>query len=52
MWMEIAMVALFVVTAPFVPQHYPAPVYIFAVTIFARSLFNIYRTRICELNLY
>lgn len=52
MWVEIAMVALFVVTAPFVPQHYPAPVYIFAVTIFARSLFNIYRTRICELNLY
>ena len=52
MWVEIAMVALFVVTAPFVPQHYPAPIYIFAVTIFARSLFNIYRTRICELNLY
>lgn len=52
MWAEVIIGGLFIATAPFVPQVYPAPVFIIAITIIVRSLFNIYRTRICELNLY
>ncbi len=52
MWVEIAMVAAFIVTAPFVPQSYPTPAYILAITIFVRSLFHIHRKKICELSLY
>lgn len=52
MWAPVAMVAIFIATAPFVPQYYPAPVFIFAITIVVRSIFHIYRKRICELSLY
>ena len=52
MWMPVAMVAIFIATAPFVPQHYPTPIFIFAITIVVRSIFHIYRKRICELSLY
>lgn len=52
MWAEVAMAVTFIVSAPFVPQCYPAPIFIFATTILVRSIFNIYRKRICELSLY
>lgn len=52
MWIQVFLVAAFIASAPFVPQSYPAPVFIFAITIFARSLFHIYRQRICDLSLY
>lgn len=52
MWIEVVMATLFIVTAPFVPQIYSAPIFIFAIMLIVRSLFNIYRTRICDSSLY
>lgn len=52
MWIQVFLAAAFIASAPFVPQSYPAPIFIFATTIFARSLFHIYRQRICDLSLY
>lgn len=52
MWIQVAMVAAFIASAPFVPQYYPAPIFIFSAAILVRSIFHIYRERICELSLY
>ena len=52
MWIQVAMVVAFIASAPFVPQHYPAPIFIFSTVILVRSIFHIYRERICELSLY
>ncbi len=52
MWIQVAMVVAFIASAPFVPQHYPAPIFIFAAATLVRSIFHIYRERICELSLY
>ena len=52
MWIEAAIAIIFIASAPFVPQSYPIPVFIFAITTLVRSLFHIYRLRICELSLY
>lgn len=52
MWIQVAMVVAFIISAPFVPQHYPAPIFIFSASILVRSIFHIYRERICELSLY
>ncbi len=52
MWIEAAIAILFIASAPFVPQSYPIPVFIFAIATLVRSLFHIYRLRICELSLY
>lgn len=52
MWVQIIMVIAFIASAPFVPQCYPAPIFIFAFTILVRSIFHLYRERICELSLY
>ena len=52
MWIQVAMVVAFIASAPFVPQHYPAPIFIFSTAILVRSIFHIYRERICELSLY
>lgn len=52
MWVQTAIPLLFIASAPFVPQCYPIPVFIFAITIAVRSLFHIYRLKICDLNIY
>lgn len=50
-WVQIGFVALFFLTALFGLQVYPVPLYFCAVTILVRSLFHIYKDRICELNI-
>ena len=50
LWVEIAMVALFFVASPFLPQYFPAALYPFAFAILVRSLFEIYRKSICALD--
>lgn len=52
MWVQTVIPVLFIASAPFVPQCYPTPVFIFAITIAVRSLFHIYRLKICDLNIY
>lgn len=52
MWLQIAMVVAFIASAPFVPQSYPAPIFIFAIAILIRSIFHLYREKICDLSLY
>lgn len=49
-WVQIVFVALFVLSGIAGLQCYPAPLYFCAAAIFARSLFHIYKDRICELN--
>lgn len=50
-WVQVAFVVLFVVTAILALQVYPAPIYFCAAALLARSLFHIYKDRICELNI-
>lgn len=50
-WVQVAFVVLFVLTAMFALQVYPAPIYFCAAALLARSLFHIYKDRICELNI-
>ena len=50
MWIQIAMVAGFIVAAPFVPQHFPAALFPCAIALIARSLFHIYKDKICALD--
>lgn len=50
-WVQVAFVALFVLTALFGLQCYPAPLYIFAAAVLARSLFHVYKDKICESNI-
>ena len=50
-WVQVGFVALFLLTALLGLQVYPVPLYFFAVTILVRSLFHIYKERICELNI-
>lgn len=50
-WVQVCFVALFFLTALFGLQVYPVPLYFCAVTILVRSLFHIYKDRICELNI-
>lgn len=50
MWIEVAMVLIFFVTAPFLPQIFPAPLYICATALLVRSLFHIYKYEICALD--
>ena len=50
-WVQVGFVALFLLTALFGLQVYPVPLYFCAVTILVRSLFHIYKERICELNI-
>lgn len=50
-WVQVAFVILFALTAMFGPQVYPAPIYFCAAALLARSLFHIYKERICELNI-
>ncbi|MBR5851344.1 MAG: DUF4105 domain-containing protein [Bacteroidaceae bacterium] len=50
-WVQVAFVALFVLTALFGLQVYPAPIYFCAAALLVRSLFHIYKDRICDLNI-
>lgn len=50
-WVQVAFAVLFLLTAIIALQSYPIPLYFCAVTILSRSLFLIYKERICELNI-
>lgn len=50
MWVEIIMVGGFLITSPFLPQHFPAALYPCAVALIVRSLFHIYKDKICALS--
>ncbi len=50
-WVQVAFVLLFFLSALFGLQCYPAPLYFCAAAILSRSLFHIYKERICELNI-
>ena len=50
LWVEVAMVAAFMLAAPFVPQCFPVALYPFAIAILVRSLFEIYKKSICALD--
>ena len=49
-WVQVAFVLLFFLSALLGLQCYPAPLYFCAAAILSRSLFHIYKERICELN--
>lgn len=50
-WLQVAFVLLFFISAIFSLQVYPVPVYFCAVALLARSLFHLFKNRICELEL-
>lgn len=50
-WFQVAFVLLFFISAIFSLQVYPVPVYFCAVALLARSLFHLFKNRICELDL-
>ena len=50
-WVQVAFVVLFVLTAILGLQVYPAPIFFCAIALLARSLFHIYKDRICDLNI-
>ena len=51
-WLQVAFVALFLLSAVVGIQTYPAPVYFFAAAILFRSMFHLYKNNICELNIF
>ena len=50
-WVQVVLVILFVLTALFHLQVYPAPIFFCAMALLVRSLFHIYKDRICDLNI-
>lgn len=50
-WVQVVFVVLFVLTALLGLQVYPAPIFFCAIALLVRSLFHIYKDRICELNI-
>jgi hypothetical protein len=50
-WLQVAFVLLFFISAIFSLQVYPVPLYFCAVALLARSLFHLFKNRICELEL-
>ena len=50
-WVQVLFVALFMLTAIFGLQVYPAPIFFCAIALLVRSLFHIYKDRICDLNI-
>ncbi len=51
-WLQVAFVALFLLSAIFGLQSYPVPIFFCAIALLVRSLFHIYRERICELDMF
>ncbi len=50
LWIEIVMVLLFFILSPFLPQYFPVPLYLCGIALIVRSLFNIYKNKICALD--
>ena len=50
MWIQIAMIAGFFVASPFAAQYFPPALYPCAIALAARSLFHIYKDKICALD--
>lgn len=50
MWVQTAMVAGFIAASPFLPQYIPAALFPCAIALIARSLFHIYKDKICALD--
>jgi hypothetical protein len=50
-WIQAAFVLLFFLSAIVGLQCYPVPLYICATAILVRSLFHVYKERICESNI-
>ena len=51
-WVQVTFVILFFLSGAFSLQVYPTPLYFCAVALLVRSVFNIYKDRICDLSLY
>ena len=50
-WVQVGIVVLFMFTAILGVQMYPVPVYFCAIALLVRSLFHIYKDKICDLNI-
>ena len=50
-WVQVFFIAAFLLTAVLSLQVYPTPIYFCALALLARSLFHIYKEKICELGL-
>ncbi len=51
-WVQVVFILLFFLSALFSLQVYPTPIYFCAIALLVRSVFNIYKEKICDLNLY
>ena len=49
-WVQVVLVVLFFLSAIASLQVYPTPIYFCALALLVRSLFNIYKEKICDLN--
>ncbi len=50
-WVQVTFILLFLLTAMFGLQVYPTPLYFCAAALLVRSLFHIYKDKICDLNI-
>ena len=50
-WVQVIFVILFLLSGVFSLQVYPTPMYFCALALLVRSVFNIYKENICDLNL-
>ena len=50
-WVQVIFVILFLLSGAFSLQVYPTPMYFCALALLVRSVFNIYKENICDLNL-
>ncbi len=50
LWLQVVMIVVFLILSPVLPQYFPAPLYPCAIALLVRSLFNIYKEKICALN--
>ena len=50
-WVQVGFVVLFIFTAILGLQVYPVPIYFCAMALLVRSLFHIYKDKICDLNI-
>ncbi len=50
-WVQVVLVALFLLTALLGLQVYPTPIFFCAAALLVRSLFHIYKDKICDLNI-
>lgn len=50
MWIQVVMVASFILLSPFMPQEFSSALYPCAAALIVRSLFHIYKNNICALD--